>query len=221
MLQRTDLEVARTGQEMRTLLDSVAKDTVTYPDKDVHLRRGILKVLLEEYEPLAILATTMACVSSARLLDQSNAGPDAVVSFVGPTIDQQLRVQITVADQGHQEALSRELISQGQMVFYNRAKHRDPNDRTKIHEYGPVLTTPRARAERHAQRITEAFQRKVEKYRNGTDALVIHVRGNVQSTHDFDWPTWVEEAISHSTNNPYRWVFLTMTPSQMRTLAHP
>jgi hypothetical protein len=221
MLQRSELETSRSPSQIQDLIDAVATDRETYPDEDVHQRRGILKVLLEEYLPLSILATNLPGVASARLLVQSNAGPDAVVELSHPGFPPELRVQITVADQDHQEALARELISQGKMVFRNTVKRRSASNRAVIEARGHVLTTPRARAQKRAEVIVAAYTRKVQKYRPATDALLIHVSGAVPPTSDFCWSSHVKQTLEQSGSNPYKWVFATSTPSALLSLVHP
>jgi len=185
------------------------------------MRRGIVKTMLEEYLPLSILAANLPAAVSGRLLAQSNAGADAVLELNDPAFPSELRVQITVADQDHQEALVREKISQGAMVFRNTVKKRSGNDPAVIEEHGRVLTTPKARAQGRAAMIIAAFDRKVRKYRLGTDALLIHVSGVVHSTHDFSWSTHITQAIQQRSSNPYKWVFVSCSPSTLLTVVRP
>ncbi len=86
------------------ITDEFRADFTAYPHEDVRMRRGICKVLLEEYCPLVNLAQQIRCVRDVCLTSESNQGPDAEVRR---WLRNTLQIQITCANQGYQRAISR------------------------------------------------------------------------------------------------------------------
>lgn len=168
-LTRADLELARTPGEMEALLADYTNDRASYPPADAHLRRGIIKHLLEEYRPLTALVGTLPGISTARLTAQSSAGPDAIIQF---TDGKTAFAQITVADQSYESALRRERMSEGKVVFEATTAIRNTLTR-EAGELGHALTPPSACLQRHVDAVVSAIEKKVAKFHPGTDMLIV------------------------------------------------
>jgi 3'-phosphoadenosine 5'-phosphosulfate sulfotransferase (PAPS reductase)/FAD synthetase len=156
MITRNDLEKPRTPNEMKAILDQFSKDQNTYPDQDVHMRKGIIKRLLEEYRPLHVLANDLGEECQARLSLASNEGPDAVIRLKS---GKEITIQITVADQSCMTALGREVLSQGKPMFPNSNKTRAKQTR-EICQTGRILDTREGRLRKQVDDVIKAIGKK-------------------------------------------------------------
>lgn len=205
MMKYIDLETPRTPDEMRKFIEAYEKDVETYSNKDVHCRKGIIKDFLEEYCPLYTLVRTFPNVRTARLAPKSNEGPDGIIELKSGV---EIAVQITVANESHQEALIRERLSRGQSAFATTEKKK--NRRTgEIVECGRALKTKEERLHGHVQKILIAIKKKIEKFHEGTDTLVVATRISVNdSAVKYSWREDVKERIKSLGAIPYRSVYL-------------
>lgn len=169
MTNRCDFETPRTPEQMKSLVVDVAEDRESIPDRDYHRRRGIVKHLVEEYALLQALAEHTASDCRAYLTPASNQGPDAVIELAS---GESWTVQITVADQGHQAAMGRERLSEGNATFPAAERARNPKTRA-IDERGRVFTTRKARLQHQVAAILTAVQRKNDNFHEGTDILLV------------------------------------------------
>lgn len=219
MVERTDLEISRSPTEMQDLLHSFSEDRQAYSDEDIHLRRGVVKDLLEEYAPLCTLAANLPNVRSARLMPQSNEGPDAIVELQCNQVIREFTVQITVANQSHQEALARERLSQGLPTFANTERVRNPTNKEEIQERGRVLMTREARLRGQVEEVVIAVRRKLRKYHPGTEVLLI---GSWiwldDSSITYSWRADLKEQIRALGDVPYRSIYLANGDAEFLTL---
>ena len=214
MIKRSDLETPRTVDEMQELIRSFSKDR-TYSNEDIHRRRGIIKTLLEEYQPLSALSSHLNA-RSAHLTARSHEGPDGIIQLQS---NKQLGVQITVADQSSalefgckrtstQEAHTRERLSRGQPTFANTKKLRDRTT-GQIVECGRVLTTREARLRGQVQAAVTAIQKKREKFHKGTEGLLVVTR---ISLHDlginYSWKQDLKKRVEDLGAIPYKRLYL-------------
>lgn len=169
MTSRRDFETPRTPAEMKSLVVAIAEDRESIADRDYHRRRGIVKVLVEEYALLQALAEHTAPDCQAYLTPVSHQGPDGVIVL---SSEESLTVQITVADQCHQVAMGRERLSEGNVTF--PASERVRNLRTgAIDERGRILTTRKARLQEQVTVIATAVKLKNDNFHEGTDILLV------------------------------------------------
>jgi hypothetical protein len=219
MIRRNDLEAKRSPLDMKDLLRCFAEDRETYRSEDVHLRRGIVKDLLEEYSPLCTLATNVAGVLSARLTPPSSDGPDAVVELESAQGVEELTVQITVANQSYQQALARERLSQGLPVLDNTEKYRVPENPNEIGERGRVLTTKEERLRRKVAEVVAAVQKKINKYHERTDILLVGSRIKLaDSCSTYSWRDDLIGRIDEFNDIPYRSICLANGDDELLTL---
>lgn len=219
MIDRSDLEAKRSPPEMQKIRRRFAEDRETYPDEDVHLRRGVFKVFLEEYLPLCTLASNLPGVLSARLMPQSNEGPDALVEIQSSQGIEELAVQITVANQSHQDALARELLSRGQPVFQNTEKVRDPAKKGEIQERGRMLTTRETRLRGQVAEVVAAVRKKLAKFHAGTNVLLVGSRIRLDdSAIAYSWRSDLTERIADLGSIPYGVVYLANGGDELLTL---
>lgn len=168
-LERKALENPISLHQANEVVESFCNDRAAYPDADVHLKRGVSKILAEEYCPLVRLAQELWCVRSVRLLPEANAGPDGEIRFWWHPSS---KVQITCAHEGHSRALMREqLLSEG-VVFQNQTRKRDKAS-GQVVSTGRVLTTPAADLQTRIDRILKTIEAKETKYYPGTDTLLV------------------------------------------------
>jgi hypothetical protein len=170
-LTRSDLERPRTPHYMKELLRSFAEDGESYPSQDRHLRRGLVKVLLEEYRLLCAFACHVS-VRTAWLTPESNKGPDGYVELES---GEKLAVQITVADQSDEEARKRKILSQSESVSNGFMREE------------VFLRRPR-------QDIADAIKNKIgEKFHPGTDVLLVGTMIPVKAA--FTDSSWIEDML--------------------------
>ena len=209
MVDRSDLEAKRTPTQMQHLLSCFAEDREACSDENVHLRRGVVKDILEEYSPLCILAANLPGVLSARLASPSINGPDGIVEIESGQEIEELTVQITVANQSHQEALARERLSQGQPVFGSTEKVRDPTNRSEIQERGRVLETREGRLRVQVGEVVNAVRRKLANFYAGTDVLLVSSRIYLDDSGiTYSWRADLRQQVEALGSIPYRRIFL-------------
>lgn len=203
-MQRSDLEIPKTPLEMEELIGLVANDRVSYSDQDVHLRRGFIKPLLEEYLPLSIFSRHFPDIREARLTPSSNMGPDAeAISGSG----EKHVIQITVADESYETALGREKLSEGEPMFPGAQKSR--NKKTgAIEESGSILTTREAELKKQVNQVVDAIVRKSNNYHVGTGILLIRTSIHLSDPDDYSWRNDLSDQVS-GLNIPYEYVYLT------------
>ena len=163
------LEQALSLRNAKAVLASFCNDRKTYPDSDVHLRKGIYKALIEEYCPLVRLAKEQCLVRDIRLFPEANQGPDGEIRF---WLRRPFRIQIVCSNEGYSRALMREILAQGSTVFPNQNRQRDKSTKQVVTS-GRVLKTPTAEIEMRVQRILKAIDKKEQKYYPDTDTLLI------------------------------------------------
>jgi len=219
MVDRSDLETKQSPPEMQDLLRGFAEDREAHSDEDVHLRRGVVKDLLEEYSPLCTLAASLPGVLSARLTPPSNDGPDALVEIQSSEGVQELAVQITVANQSYQHALARERLSRGQPVFENTEKIRDPANRTEIHERGRVLTTREASLRAQVAEVVSAVRKKLANFHTGTSVLLVGSRIWLNGSGiTYCWRSDLKQQIESLASIPYECIYLANGDDELLTL---
>lgn len=152
MIERNDLEQWMSVDEAGKIVQSFFNDHETYPDYDFYSRRrGINKDIPEELWPLILLARNLPEAEALRLSPPAIAGPDGEIRFRDGSI---IRVQVTSSlerDGGH-------LI------------------RKQLRDIGSYATPPRDTLEvvkERLGRILDALMEKEQRYREGTDVLVI------------------------------------------------
>jgi len=168
-IERMALEDAVSVRRAKGVVDSFCNDRVTYPDEDVHSKRGVCKILAEEYCPLVRLAQGYCCVRNVRLLPESNSGPDGEIRFWWRCSS---KVQITCANEGYDRALMRELLGHGGIVFPHQSRHRDKVSGVVV-STGRALTSPTTDVQARVERILKAIERKESKYYPSTDILLV------------------------------------------------
>ena len=172
--------------------------------------------MLEEFLPLAVLANHLPGVTSARLLAANNQGPDAQVIVTDRSGSQTLAVQITVADQDEQEGLARELLSEGKPVVRNTKRVRR-KDRS-IDTVGRSLSTPIEDAKRHADLLVKAVERKIGKFYEGTDLLLVHIDRLQIPPANYDWKSDVADRVAALPRNPYAAVYVSRSRCSQNAL---
>lgn len=202
-ITRSQLEDFRTSEEMAKILDKL-QDRSTYSDDDVHYRRGLVKDLLEEYAPLLTLVRGTPEAVSARLLPKSNEGPDAAINAHAGT----LSVQITVADQSYQAALTREVLATEGSAFPATEKSRDRAS-GKVVQDGRVLTTREGRLREQVAEVMVAVKRKAKNFHEGTEILLVNTRISLDdSSIEYSWREDVRKQFQALEDVPYGRVFL-------------
>ena len=203
MIKRSGLETPRTVDEMEELLRSFSKDR-TNSNEDVHRRHGIIKTLLEEYQPLFTLACHLNA-RSAHLTARSHEGPDGIIQLQS---SKQLGVQITVANQSPQEALTRERLSRGQPTFATTKKLKDRTT-GQIVECGRVLTKREARLRGQVQAVVIAIEKKREKFHEGTEALLVVTRISLHDSGiNYSWKQDLKKRVEDLGTIPYKRLYL-------------
>jgi hypothetical protein len=152
MIERSDLEqwmsVDAAGRIVQTFFD----DRETYPDHDFYSRRrGINKDIPEELWPLLLLARSLPEAEALRLAPPAIAGPDGEIRSHDDSV---IRVQVT-------SSLERD---GGYLV------------RQHLRDTGSYATATRDTlevVEERLCRILDALVEKEQRYREGTDVLVI------------------------------------------------
>jgi hypothetical protein len=153
MIERSDLEQWMSVDEAGTIVESFFRDRQTYPDYDFYTRtRGINKDIPEEWWPLLLLARNLSDANAIRLAPPAVAGADGEIRMSDGSI---LRVQVT-------SSLERD------GGYLERLQLRDLGSYTK-----PARETLEVVKERH-HRIINAIIEKEQRYRVGTDVLVVH-----------------------------------------------
>lgn len=205
MHQRSELEQPRSLAEMQMVIDAFVNDREEYPNAKVHSRTGVIKTIIEEYLPLFSLAKCLPDVTSASLTPDSNPGPDALLVFRN---GRKVTVQITCAGENESTALQRELLSDGQAVFANQAATR--NRRTgQITQTGRVLTTRAANTNSMIEEVMSAIENKIRKFRQGTDILLISLRGSETIMSD-DWRKQLLSQVFVLADVPYESIYVTI-----------
>lgn len=203
MHQRSELEQVRTLAEMQTIRDIFTNDHAAYRNAEVLRRKGIAKVIIEEYLPLLLLIQNIPGARRASLTSESNPGPDAVLLFDD---ESEATVQITSAGENKTTAQQRELLSNGQVVFANQGTNRDPRT-GKIKQTGRMLTTRTGYTQAAIDEVVSAIERKAQTDRSDTDLLLINMhRSEVTMTEE--WQEQMRLAVSARTNVPYESIYV-------------
>ncbi len=166
-IDRQKLEQAIPLDQAISILDVYTNDDKAYPDKDVRSKKGICKILDEEYWPLVMLAKTLRDVKSIRLFPIANEGPDSQIVFShGESWD----IQITCSHEGYQRALLREQLQQNGIAA-DGERHRDNNGQVINRPFGarPMNVEANSRVER----ILKAINAKEKGYYTGTNTLLV------------------------------------------------
>jgi hypothetical protein len=165
-IDRQELEKPTPLDEATLMVDSFLNDTTSYPDEDVRLRRGICKVLAEEYMPLVLLAKVLPNVESVRLFPASNQGPDGELRFSNQSA---WKVQITCSHEGYQRALMREQLQQNGVAIGGQ-RSRDTSGSIICN---PSVLPPNEEVEARLNRIRSAVQAKECNFHKDTDTLIV------------------------------------------------
>lgn len=202
------MEQKRTLAQMRELL--AAYDASDLTAQQVHLRQGLVKDVLEEYEPLTTLVAYLPNALTARLMPDAHPGPDAIIEIAGPAGPQDLAVQITVADQSEQTRLDRARMAQGQIAFPARHKARAPQNKAVILETGRAGENPMARRNARLDAIVARIVAKINQHYAGTQALLVVWRNmlgmNPQGA--VDWRVELRARVAGISPNPYSRIYL-------------
>ena len=167
-MERADLEKRVSLQKALAVVEEFSDPKGEFTNREIHLKKGIVKILSEEYTPLVLLAKTYRLVRSIRLFPISNAGPDGEIRFWWRL---KSKVQITCASENHDRALMREQLANQEPVFPNQS-HRRVSGRI-IEAKGRVLTAPSENVDRRLSLIVSAIERKNEQFYIGTDTLLV------------------------------------------------
>jgi hypothetical protein len=152
MIDRSDLEQWVSVDEAGTIIESFFRDRQTYPDYDFYTRtRGINKDIPGEWWPLLLLARNLPDANALRLAPPAIAGADGAIRMSDGAI---LRVQVT-------SSLERD------GGYLERLQLRDLGSYTK-----PACETLEVVEERR-HRIINAIVEKEQRYRVGTDVLLV------------------------------------------------
>ena len=119
-IERETIEKAISLREAIAIVDCFYNERMTYPDEDVHRKRGVCKILAEEYSPLVRLAQEYCDVRSLRLFPEANPGPDGEILL---WCRKSSKVQIICAIEGYDRALMRELLANGSIEFRPQNRH--------------------------------------------------------------------------------------------------
>ena len=167
-IKRSDLEKAVSLQQANCILNTFYNDRTIYPYDDIHLKKGICKILIEEYCPLVNLANSLFLVRRVRLYQEGNAGPDGEIIF---WYKPSYKIQITCSSEGYNRALMREQLSDDKIVFPAQKRKRDNTG--KVISYGRVSTVLEDDRKNYFDRIISAIRKKELKYYKGTDTLIV------------------------------------------------
>lgn len=203
MHNRSELEKCRTLEEMQEIINTFEDNYSEYPTKEVLYRTGVAKDIIEEYIPLFLLVKNLQYVKFACLASESNPGPDALILFEDGS---QASVQITCAGENKKTSLQRKLLKDGQIVFPNQLIFRDGNE-DEIIKNGRVLTTPDKNTTLAILEILHAIDKKTEKYREGTQYLLISL-SRAEITMTKDWKQKLCSVLSKITNLPYDRIYV-------------
>ena len=152
MIERSDLELWISVDEAGAIVQSFFDDHKTYPDHSFYSRRrGINKDIPEEFWPLLLLARNLPEAEALRLTPPANEGPDGEIRISDGSI---IRVQVTSS----LERYGGYLVRQQLRVIGSFA--------TAARETLEVV-------EERLNRILDAIVEKEQRYRKGTDVLVI------------------------------------------------
>ncbi len=144
---------------MRALLSSFSHDRATYPNEDVYKRKGVVKFLLEEYEPLLTLVENLEEVETANLTRESNRGPDALITFAS---GRKLSIQITVANESKLTAYGREQLIRSGAAPVGFKECRDKREKGGK-ELGRALRTREGRLREQVTEVLKAIKKKATK----------------------------------------------------------
>lgn len=186
---------------MAKVLEAFSNDTTTYSHAVVHRRVGIAKTLIEEYQPLLLLARHLNA-AGAHLMPESHEGPDGVVFPDGS----QSTVQITAAGENYSAALQREVMSTGRAIFPNRHARRD-RQTCEIVETGRASTTREANTAAAVDEIVSAIRAKIRAYREGTELLLVATRRSAIAM-TADWRERLDASVLALDISPYRNVYV-------------
>jgi len=152
MIDRSDLEQWMSVDVAGAIVQSFFDDRETYPDHSFYSRyRGINKDIPEELWPLLLLARNLPEAEALRLMHPANEGPDGEIRMSDGSI---IRVQVT-------SSLERD---GGYLV---RQQLRD------IGSYAAPARDTLEVVEERFRRMHAAILEKEQRYRKGTDVLVI------------------------------------------------
>jgi len=166
-VDRQELEQLTSLDRAASIIETFLNDPTTYSDKDFRLRRGVCKVLEEEYKPLVLVANAVPGVESVRLFSLSNEGPDGEIQFNDKRI---WNVQTTCSHEGHQRALMREQL-QHDGAAPGGKRHRDSSGRVVCE---PSVFMVDDEVEVRVQRIRSAVQAKEQNFHQDTDTLIVY-----------------------------------------------
>jgi len=168
-IERATLEKPTPLNRAICILNEFLYDPKTYSDNDFYFRKGICKVLAEEYLPLVRLAQGLIGVRNIHLLSNSNPGPDAKISFwwrkVAP-------VQITCANEDYDRALMREQMLSGKSVLPQQKRKRDKVTGSIVTE-GDGTFALSADVQFRIDRIFKAITSKECNYYTSTEILIV------------------------------------------------
>ena len=186
---------------METLIE-VFRDPHFLSDRSVHLLEKIVKPMLDEYIPLHALLIHLSGVS-AKLMVQSNSGPDGVITFEDGF---EMTVQIVTSHHDKSEGLGRRQLSEGKPYWPNMTlSERGGNGTRRVLEKGSAFTTPAARTTKLVNGVETALHKKIAKFKTGTHALLI---GGEMSLHDESWKIAVRVLLDSVRPNPYARIFV-------------
>ena len=165
-VKRQELERRISLDQASLIIDIFLSDETLYPYDDFLSRRGICKVLAEEYMPLVQLAKALPDVEGLQLFPASNEGPDAEVMFHNKS---SWTAQITCAHESYQMALFREqLLRDGAAM--SGIRQRDKSGRIVS---GRSVFVADKEIEIRINRILSAIQAKEDNYHEGTSTLIV------------------------------------------------
>jgi hypothetical protein len=168
-LERNALEKPISLRKAKGVVEFFCNDRATYPDPDIHAKKGVSKVFAEEYCPLVRLSQEHWFVRSICLFPEAYAGPDGEIRLWWRPSS---KVQITCANEGYSRALMRELLGRGEIAFSGQSRKRNKATGQVI-SAGRAFTTPSTDVQTRIDRILKAIEAKEKKYYPGTDTLVV------------------------------------------------
>ncbi|HLO13936.1 MAG TPA: hypothetical protein VK206_03840 [Anaerolineales bacterium] len=152
MIERSDLEQWMSVDAAEAIVQSFFDDHETYPDHSFYSRcRGINKDIPEELWPLVLLARNLPEAEALRLAPPANEGPDGEIRISDGSI---IRVQVTSSLERYGGYLVRQQLRDNGS-YATRAR-----DTLEV-------------VEERLRRILDAIVEKEQRYRKGTDVLVI------------------------------------------------
>ncbi len=166
-MKRTELEKPVSLRKALFIAEKFYDRQGEFNDEEIHRKKGIVKIISEEYLPLVELAKTYIGVRSVRLFPNSNQGPDGEIRFWWRL---KSNIQITCASENYQRALMREQLANQMPVFPNQT-HRRTRGGTEAE--GRVLMAPSEDLNHRLSRIVEAIERKNEHFYEDTDTLLV------------------------------------------------